>query len=275
MPNQQGNGRNVALPDENRPSWRPQDENARNRRSLSEEDDRYDDDRYARSHWEDRERRDYDTERYGQGQSGYTSGRYDGDRSMQFQSRNQGYPGSFEDRYRERGTTADDRFSGRGGSQYHERGYNPERYGAQGGYGGGRGWEAERIGVPRGYGYDDGDRDRDRMRPGERSGSYNLGTGGGMHGGMDRSTRGQGGHRGKGPSGYHRSDERIREMACEALTDDDRVDATNIEIHVRDGEVTLTGHVDDRQQKRMAEDCVENVMGVKDVHNQLKVGSKH
>ena len=249
----------MALPDENRPSWRPQDENARNRRSLSDEDDRYDDDRYARSHWEDRERRDYDTERYGQGQSGYTSGRYDGDRSMQFQSRNQGYPGSFEDRYRERGTTADDRFSGRGGPNYYER----DRYSNF---------------SPRGYGYDDGDRDRDRdrdrTRPGERSGTYNLGTGGGMHGGMDRSTRGPSGHRGKGPSGYHRSDERIREMACEALTEDDRVDATNIEIHVRDGEVTMTGHVDDRQQKRLAEDCVDNVMGVKDVHNELKVGTK-
>ena len=46
MANQERNGgRNVAVPDENRPSWRPQDEQGqRNRRNMNEEDDRYDDD---------------------------------------------------------------------------------------------------------------------------------------------------------------------------------------------------------------------------------------
>lgn len=249
------NGRNVALPDENRPSWRPQDENQRQRRSLSEEDDRFEDDRYAR-HWEDRSHRDWER----------------GDRS--FEQRNQGYPGSFEDRYRDRGN--DDRYGGRGGSAYYERdrgGYHPERQGAQGGYGGGRGWEAERIG-PRGYAESD--------RP-----SSNLGTGGAMHGGSSSReiwtgregstgySSGQTSHRGKGPSSYQRSDERLREIICEALTEDDRVDASNIEISVKSGEVTLTGHVDDRQQKRAAEDCVENISGVKDVQNHIRFGSKH
>ena len=43
------NGRNVALPDENRPTWRPQDEHSqRVRRSMSEEDDRYEDERRTR-----------------------------------------------------------------------------------------------------------------------------------------------------------------------------------------------------------------------------------
>jgi osmotically-inducible protein OsmY len=81
------------------------------------------------------------------------------------------------------------------------------------------------------------------------------------------------GHRGKGPAGYTRSDERIRENVCEALADDDRVDASNIEVTVKNGEVILTGTVDDRQSKRMAEECVENLSGVKDVQNQLRVGS--
>lgn len=280
MPNHtQGNGRNVALPDENRPSWRPQDENQRTRRPLSEEDDRYDEERYfgrGYGYWEDRDRRDYErdrgdyrSDRYGQGQSGYGSG---------FRSRNEGYPGSFEERYRERGYGSEDRSSGRG-APYYELGYNPERYGAQGGYGGGRGWEAERIG-PRGYGYGDGDRTQ-------------YGTGGGMQGGtpsgfqrdeqagrgatqqMQGSTGYQGyaggGHRGKGPSGYQRSDERIREAVCEALTEDDRVDATGIEVTVKNGEVMLAGTVEDRRMKRQAEDCVENVSGVKDVQNHLRV----
>lgn len=81
------------------------------------------------------------------------------------------------------------------------------------------------------------------------------------------------GHRGKGPAGYTRSDERIRENVCEALADDDRVDASNIEVTVKNGEVTLTGTVDDRQSKRIAEECIENLSGVKDVQNQLRVGS--
>ena len=205
--NPQGNGRNVALPDENRPSWRPQDENGlRNRRPLYDEDeDRY---LYGRGqHWEDREHRDWDR-----------SGRH--------------YAGSFEDRYRERSY--------------------PER---------------EPYGYP-----------RDRERP-------NLGTGGGMHG-YSQSTGYQGpgmmhggqpapqtqGHRGKGPANYHRSDDRLRELVCEALTDDDRVDATHVDVVVRNGEAVLTGTVTDRAQKRAAEDCAEQVSGVKDVQNNIRVG---
>jgi hypothetical protein len=82
------------------------------------------------------------------------------------------------------------------------------------------------------------------------------------------------GHRGKGPSGYQRSDERIRENVCEALSDDDRVDASNIEVTVKNGEVTLSGLVPDRETKRLAEDCVENLSGVKDVQNNIRVMSR-
>ncbi|HEX5061610.1 MAG TPA: BON domain-containing protein [Kofleriaceae bacterium] len=78
-------------------------------------------------------------------------------------------------------------------------------------------------------------------------------------------------HRGKGPANYTRSDERIRELVCEALTDDHDVDATRIEVTVTDGEVSLAGTVEDRYQKRMAENCAECVSGVKDVHNQLRI----
>ena len=83
----------------------------------------------------------------------------------------------------------------------------------------------------------------------------------------------RGGHRGKGPVGYTRSDERIREAACEALTEDDQVDASDIEVAVHDGEVTLTGVVTDRHAKRFAEDCVWRVSGVRDVQNQLRLGA--
>jgi len=81
----------------------------------------------------------------------------------------------------------------------------------------------------------------------------------------------RGGHRGKGPVNYVRSDERIRDNICEALTDDDHIDASAIEVIVHDGEVTLTGTVDDRETKRAAEDCIWHIGGVKDVQNNLRL----
>jgi hypothetical protein len=74
---------------------------------------------------------------------------------------------------------------------------------------------------------------------------------------------------GKGPKNYTRSDERIREDVCDRLSDDDEVDATDITITVREGEVTLEGSVNDRRAKHRAEDIADNVRGVKDVHNRL------
>jgi hypothetical protein len=77
--------------------------------------------------------------------------------------------------------------------------------------------------------------------------------------------------RGRGPKGYQRSDERIREDVCERLERDHAVDATDIEVAVENGVVTLTGFVDDRRTKRYTEDLVEDVGGVRDVQNQLRI----
>jgi osmotically-inducible protein OsmY len=68
-----------------------------------------------------------------------------------------------------------------------------------------------------------------------------------------------------------RSDERIREQVCEALTDHDGIDARDVEVNVQGGEVTLSGSVPERAMKRYAEMAAENCRGVKDVHNQLRV----
>ena len=84
-------------------------------------------------------------------------------------------------------------------------------------------------------------------------------------------------HRGKGPKGYVRTDERIKEDVHERLTDDGWVDASEIEVDVKNGEVFLKGTVNNRQEKRRAEDIVENISGVKNVENHIKVqqaGSK-
>jgi len=85
----------------------------------------------------------------------------------------------------------------------------------------------------------------------------------------DEMRKGQ--YAGRGPRGYRRSDERIREDINDRLTDDWYVDATDIEVTVNNGMITLTGRVDSREDKRRAEDLAESVSGVSDVSNQLRV----
>ena len=79
-------------------------------------------------------------------------------------------------------------------------------------------------------------------------------------------------HAGRGPKGYKRSDERIREDVNDRLTGDYYLDAHDIDVSVSDGTVTLSGRVDTRNDKRRAEDLAESVRGVTDVTNQLRVG---
>lgn len=78
-------------------------------------------------------------------------------------------------------------------------------------------------------------------------------------------------HRGRGPKGYQRSDERLREIVCERLTDDPFVDARNVEVQVSNGEVTLQGTVENRQQKYAIEDLIADISGVIEIHNRLGV----
>jgi len=85
--------------------------------------------------------------------------------------------------------------------------------------------------------------------------------------------RGPGSFAGRGPKNYQRSDERIREDVIERLTDDDRVDASDVDVTVRDGEVTLGGQVHDRRMRRAAEECIEDLSGVRDIRNELRLGS--
>lgn len=81
----------------------------------------------------------------------------------------------------------------------------------------------------------------------------------------------RGPHTGKGPKGYERSDEQITHDVNERLWLDGSVDATEVEVSVDNGEVTLSGTVADRRMKRIAADLAEDVAGVRDVFNQLRV----
>ena len=78
---------------------------------------------------------------------------------------------------------------------------------------------------------------------------------------------------GLGPRNWP-SDPRLFEAVCERLTDDDVVDASEVEVHVGGGEVTLTGRVGSRREKRRAEDIAWSVRGVRDVMNALRVSDR-
>lgn len=70
--------------------------------------------------------------------------------------------------------------------------------------------------------------------------------------------------------GKEPSDERICKELHERLTAHTR-NAHDIDCQVVNGEVTLTGFVNDRAAKRAAEDVAEDTYGVRQVHNQLHV----
>lgn len=87
----------------------------------------------------------------------------------------------------------------------------------------------------------------------------------------ERSPVPGGNYAGRGPRNYRRSDERIREDVSEELTRHPGIDASEIDVHVQDGEVTLSGTVRDRDTKYLAEDVAESCAGVTEVRDELRV----
>ena len=323
MANQNNNGRHVAGSDENRPSWRPQDQ--QDHRAQG------DDDRGNARHWDEQRDRGMDRsadrsgdrsadrsiDRGGQGQSGYAAGWRD-DRGMGTMGRNQDM-GRSDDRDFNRGVNTDDRFYGRGGQN--QRGDAPRGYGDEAGdrpgfvqhtgYQGGSAYGRMEPGYDRQPSMDRsyGQTSYGQSSYGQGPSSYgqsgtghnqygNYGNSMSQHGGYapnqggyagNYGQRGQqdsygqgdfgmrgtgargGGHRGKGPQNFTRSDERLKEHVSEMLTEHDEIDASSLHVEVKNGEVTLTGTVEDRHQRRMIEDLIEGMSGVKDVHMSIKL----
>lgn len=213
----------------------------------------------------------------GYGDEGYGGGRYGG------------YGGGFDG---DRGDWTQNQFTGPTSRGY-QRGMDRQQ---MGGYGSDRGYFDDR---------------RNQGGIGSRYGFSGREQGGGMYGGQSRSGEyGRGGWNddmgyfgadmwnrdiqnrrnrnmrggdmmgdernfaGRGPRGYSRSPERIREEVCEFITDDPQIDASHIELKVLDdGVVELSGEVDSRRTKRRIEDCCDSVRGVKDVRNNLSINS--
>lgn len=78
-------------------------------------------------------------------------------------------------------------------------------------------------------------------------------------------------HFGKGPKGYFRTDAKIYEDVCEMLTRSPKLDASEIDVEVKNGCVYLKGMVETRADKKLAENLSEIITGVRDVWNQLEI----
>ncbi|MDX1532257.1 MAG: BON domain-containing protein, partial [Rhodothermales bacterium] len=196
----------------------------------------------------------------------------------------------------ERGYDRDYDRSGREGDRGYGRGSASRDYGRGSDYGrdydrsyGGRDYglrgRSAGMGRPR-YDRDEYGRDPDRGQEYDRG--YSRGYGRGRdYGGRDYGGRDYdrgvttysyteywlipGPMTGRGPEGYQRSASSIREDVNERLTHHGQIDASGIEVHVENGEVTLKGTVDSEREKQMAEDTAEDVSGVNEVHNRLTV----
>jgi hypothetical protein len=138
-----------------------------------------------------------------------------------------------------------------------------------------RSYSSDRPYGDRSYGWSDRSEERPRSVPGDPE-ERRRGVPGDQGAREWSSVEGwriPGPHTGRGPRGYQRSDERIREELNERLTAHGLIDATDVECRVVNGEVSLSGFIDSRAAKRAAADLAEDIYGVRQVHNELRVRS--
>lgn len=73
------------------------------------------------------------------------------------------------------------------------------------------------------------------------------------------------------PEVYRRSDEKISEDLYDQLRQDPYVDASDVEVEVRDANVTLFGSVPDKWMKYSIEEIAEGLPDVVRVDNHIRV----
>ena len=219
--------------------------------------------------------RERDSERYGR----EGSGRYSSGRGRDYESGRQNYWGEGWENERDN-DTSESRYGSYRGVSGRQRGYGE----GSSGYGQGSRSYTDRMNYPSGY------RSGQSYNPSSRSYDHDRGYDRGEdRGWWDRASDevaswfgdeeaerrrrmdAQQQHRGRGPKNYRRSDERIKEDVNDRLSDDNYLDASEIEVMVTNAEVTLTGTVHNRNDKRRAEDLAESVSGVANVENRLRV----
>ena len=77
--------------------------------------------------------------------------------------------------------------------------------------------------------------------------------------------------RGESPPEYSPDDESIREKVCAAIFRDRLFSENEVTVEVRQGVVTLSGLVSDVKTKEYADHYLEDIYGVVDIINELKV----
>ena len=82
---------------------------------------------------------------------------------------------------------------------------------------------------------------------------------------------GQQSYHGQGPKNYARPDDRIRDDVCERLSDSHSLNAKDVDVQAKEGLITLSGTVTNREMKREAEDLAHACSGVRDVQNNLRI----
>jgi osmotically-inducible protein OsmY len=75
----------------------------------------------------------------------------------------------------------------------------------------------------------------------------------------------------RGQRARRRPDETLAQEIREILANDPELDATDVEIEVEGGAVTLSGVVNESDAKLLAEELVETLPGVREVHNRIRV----
>ncbi len=74
----------------------------------------------------------------------------------------------------------------------------------------------------------------------------------------------------RGPRGWVRPDERILDELCERIVRAG-VDASDLAVEVRDGEVSLEGDLATREERRYVVDLAERTLGVTVVSADIRV----
>lgn len=80
---------------------------------------------------------------------------------------------------------------------------------------------------------------------------------------------------GIGPKGYVRSDKSIEDEVCKLLARDQYLDPSDIVVRVMNGVVLLSGIVNEREERILAERIVGHVSGVEDIENDISVRKMH
>ena len=130
--------------------------------------------------------------------------------------------------------------------------------------------------------YGNQNRDRAGSAPGQQFwrayGERYTGQSGQRHGGGDRfrsaDSQEWGRFSGRGPRGYRRGDDRIREDVCELLTRHGEIDASEMDVEVADATVTLRGTAESGRMRRLTEELIEDIPGVREVRNELRVNQR-